>query len=39
MTKIPLRQFLSHFPLDFFVAQSPEKLLIHHPKVNPYRSA
>src|SRR4029077_11186764 len=39
MAEIAPRQPLSHFPLNFFIAQTPAKLQIHHPKLNPYRCA
>src|SRR5207245_4094997 len=39
MAEITPWKSLSHFPLQFFVAQTPAKLQIHHPKINPYRSA
>src|SRR5262245_29073053 len=39
MAEIPPRQPLPDFSLHFFVAQPPAKLQVHHPKVDPYRSA
>jgi hypothetical protein len=39
MTEITPRKPLADFPLHFFVAQTPAKLQIHHPEINPYRSA
>jgi len=37
MAEVTPRKSLAHFPLNFFVAQPPAKLQVHHPKVNPYR--
>src|SRR5712692_1786308 len=39
MTEITPRKSLADFPLNFLVAQTPAKLQIHHPKINPYGSA
>jgi hypothetical protein len=39
MAKIPPRQPLSNFPLHFFVAQAPTKFQVHHPQIDPHRSA
>jgi hypothetical protein len=36
MAKVTPRKSLADFPLHFFVAQTPAKLQIHHPKINPY---
>src|SRR5258706_1148143 len=37
MAEIAPRQSFPHLNLDFFVAQSPARLEIHHPKINPRR--
>src|SRR2546427_6929320 len=39
MAEITPRKSLADFPLHLFIAQTPAKLQVHHPKINPYRSA